>query len=366
MRDFFSLKQDGRAVSDYFPLLKGTANEILLYHPLSCDAHTRKTHWKDFFVAKFLSGLDSNVKVSPQPWRCVARSLLFLGHGGRGRGSNTSTNSRDYTYCGRTNHVVEKCYIKNSKPEWDNTVNSGGEPVVLEPSTNQLESIILSHEEYEQLLYCPVANSATPATSSSPGAFVASHGESWMLDSGATTHLTGNLSHFSTSSTSQNSLPVHLVDGSYSPISGSSTIQPTNHLTLTNVLFAPKVSVNLLSVSQLTKNTQLLSNLFPSYCVFQDLQTQRTIGGGHERGGLYFLDTSPPIDARALFASVSPLQWHCRLGHPSLPILKKVLPIELACLECESCELRKHHRASFLSRVDKRSSSPFTLIHSDI
>ncbi|KAK4388589.1 Retrovirus-related Pol polyprotein from transposon TNT 1-94 [Sesamum angolense] len=154
-------------------------------------------------------------------------------------------------------------------------------------STNQSESVTLSHEEYEQLLHHPIANSATPATSSCLDAFVASHDESWMLDSCATTHLT--------------------------------------------VTF------------------------FPSYCVFQDLQIRRTIGGGHERGGLYFLDTSPPVDACALFASVSPLQLDCRLGHPSLPTLKKVLPIESAGLECESCELGKNHRASFPPRVDKPS-----------
>ncbi|KAL0324544.1 UNVERIFIED_CONTAM: Retrovirus-related Pol polyprotein from transposon TNT 1-94 [Sesamum calycinum] len=92
-----------------------------------------------------------------------------------------------------------------------------------------------------------------------------------------------------------------------------------------------------------------------------DLQTRRTIGGGHERGGLYFLDTSPPVDACALSTSVSPLQWHCRLGHPSLLTLKKVLPIKSARLECKSYELEKHHRASFPPRVDKHAI-PRTLV----
>ncbi|KAL0439981.1 UNVERIFIED_CONTAM: Retrovirus-related Pol polyprotein from transposon RE2 [Sesamum latifolium] len=224
--------------------------------------------------------------------------------------------------------------------------------------------ILLSCEEYEQLLHRPVANSATPVTAYSPGAFVASHGESWMIDLGATTHLTSHRSHFSSLTTSHNSLPVRLADGSYSSTSGSGTVRPTDHITLTNVLFAPKFPVNLLSVSQLTKKHNCSVTFFPSYCVFWDLQTQRMIGGGHERGGLYFLDKSTPADARALSASVSPLQWHCRLGHPSLPSLKKILPIESARLECESCELGKHHRASFPPRIDKRSSSPFTLIHS--
>ncbi|KAL0285929.1 UNVERIFIED_CONTAM: Retrovirus-related Pol polyprotein from transposon RE2 [Sesamum angustifolium] len=208
---------------------------------------------------------------------------------------------------------------------------------------------------------------ATPsATPSSPGAFIASHSESWVIDSGATSHLTGNRSSFLTFSTSPKFPPVRLADGSYSPISGSGTVQSTAYLNLTNVPFAPKFSVNLLSVSQLTKTHNCSVTFYPSYCVIQDLQTRRMIGTGHERGGLYFLDITPHVDARALFASISPLQWHSRLGHPSLPILHKILPIDSARLECKSCELGKHHRASFPPRVEKRSPSLFTLVHSDI
>ncbi|KAL0379295.1 UNVERIFIED_CONTAM: hypothetical protein Sradi_3235000 [Sesamum radiatum] len=236
---FLSLKLDGRAILDYFALLKGTTDGILLYHPLSCDAQTRKTQWEDFLVVKFLFRLDNNLKVVldhllasdsiPTLSNALSRVLYVAigssessssfgtttessamivrgwghsssrGRGDLGRGSNTSTNSR---YC---NHY---------------------------------------------LLHHPVANSATLATSSSSGAFVPSHYKSWMLNSGATISLH---SHFSTLSTSQNSLTIHLVDGSYSPISGFGTVQPIDYLTLTNLLFAPKFPVNLLSVSQLTK-----------------------------------------------------------------------------------------------------------------
>ncbi|KAK4402930.1 Retrovirus-related Pol polyprotein from transposon RE2 [Sesamum angolense] len=105
-------------------------------------------------------------------WRGVARQTEALPS--RGRASNTSTNSRYCTHCGRTNHVVNKCWIKHGKQEWSNTVTSGGEPTTLEPSPNP-ESVTLSREEYEQLLHRPVANFATPTTSSSPGAFVAPH-----------------------------------------------------------------------------------------------------------------------------------------------------------------------------------------------
>ena len=35
-------------------------------------------------------------------------------------------------------------------------------------------------------------------------------------------------------------------------------------------------------------------------------------------------------------------------------------------LSCESCELGKHHRAIFQSRVNSRSSSTFELVRSDV
>ncbi|KAK4391658.1 Retrovirus-related Pol polyprotein from transposon RE2 [Sesamum angolense] len=194
-------------------------------------------------------------------------------------------------------------------------------------------TVTLSCEEYEQLLHRPAAPSATP---SSPGTFIASHGESWMIDSGATSHLTGNRSSFLTFSTSPKFPPVRLADGSYSPISGSGTVRPTDYLTLTNVLFAPKICKH-------------GGRLVPVMSVV-----------------VYTFSIQLPCRCSCPLCLGFPLQWHSRLGHPSLPTLQKILPIDSARLECESCELGKHHRASFPPRVEKRSSSPFTLVHSDI
>ena len=38
----------------------------------------------------------------------------------------------------------------------------------------------------------------------------------------------------------------------------------------------------------------------------------------------------------------------------------------ISSLGCESCELGKHHRAIFQSRVNSRSSYTFELVHSDV
>jgi len=45
-----------------------------------------------------------------------------------------------------------------------------------------------------------------------------------------------------------------------------------------------------------------------------------------------------------------------------------VVPIDssVSTLGCESCELGKHHCATYQSRVNNRSSSAFELVHSDV
>ena len=38
----------------------------------------------------------------------------------------------------------------------------------------------------------------------------------------------------------------------------------------------------------------------------------------------------------------------------------------LLFLDCESCQFAKHHHLSYSSRVNKRASAPFELVHSDV
>ena len=92
------------------------------------------------------------------------------------------------------------------------------------------------------------------------------------------------------------------------------------------------------------------------------------IGLGHERGGIYYLDDQVTLTGLVAGQLDPVLLWHWRLGHPSVQKLRSVIPIEssIPSLACESCELGKHHRATFQSRVNNRSSSAFELVHYDI
>jgi hypothetical protein len=39
---------------------------------------------------------------------------------------------------------------------------------------------------------------------------------------------------------------------------------------------------------------------------------------------------------------------------------------KLSHLHCKSCQFAKHHCSSYVPRVNKRATSPFELIHSDV
>ncbi|PIN11994.1 hypothetical protein CDL12_15397 [Handroanthus impetiginosus] len=195
---------NARSLTDYFASLKGVADEILLYHPLGCDLQTQQSQWNEFLVAKFLSGLDPSLRpcsrsfslsrvlrvatvgpsgpLSPLNTENSAMAVRgrgrgsshgHEGQGGRGRSSTESKGTRYYTYCGRTNHVSKKCWVKFGKPDWANTVTESSQP--------ELDVVTLSRAEYEKLVHCDAVHSRVPSVSSSAvasttmDAFAASH-----------------------------------------------------------------------------------------------------------------------------------------------------------------------------------------------
>ncbi|KAK2968669.1 hypothetical protein RJ640_004028 [Escallonia rubra] len=134
----------------------------------------------------------------------------------------------------------------------------------------------------------------------------------------------------------------------------------------TSEIILPSLAFNLMSVSRLTKDLNCCISFFPDHCLFQDLMTKQTIGKGHVSDGLYILDAWVPRSV-ACSGVVSPFEAHCRLGHPSLPVLKLCPQFhDISSVDCESCHFAKHHRSSLSPRVNKRVEFAFELVHSDV
>ena len=103
---------------------------------------------------------------------------------------------------------------------------------------------------------------------------VSSSSSEWVIDSGATYHMIGNSSLFSTFQSQPSPSTVTLADESHSCVLGSGTIVPTPSIPLTSVLSLSNFSFNLMSVSKLTRELKCYISFFPDFCLFHDLRTK--------------------------------------------------------------------------------------------
>lgn len=119
--------------------------------------------------------------------------------------------------------------------------------------------------------------------------------QNWYMDSGATSHLAssaGNL-YYVTKLNTGNSVVVG--NGSSIPIqsSGNSLIPSKTHpLKLTNVLVAPDIVKNLISVCQFTNDNWCSIEFDPFGFSVKDLQSRKTILRSDSSDDLYYVPLS--------------------------------------------------------------------------
>ena len=285
------------------------------------------------------------------------------------------------TYCKKSRHTREKCWKLNGKPrtssqDWGykgGRKKSQGQAHMtatdLEITTEKEE---FSKEEIGRLkeLLESLGKSKTGGTCSlalsgkSVNSNIASDRniiDSWIIDSGATDHMTNSSLQFKTYTPCPSNRKILVADGSLTTVAELRDIQITSQLTLKNVLHVPKLSTNLLSIQKLTHDLNCVVIFYPTHCEFQDQNTGKMIGRAKERAGLYYLETVNQSKSVQDGQSLSYLSTtnkkavllnHYRFGHPSFNVLKTMFPglfegIDVKHFHCDVCEYAKHKRASF-------------------
>ena len=165
-------------------------------------------------------------------------------------------------------------------------------PQTLSSSTSQ--GIPPTDSEYDVYLRYQVAKSASVASVAQTGNASAclTHTSSlgpWILDSGASDHISGNKDFFSSLTTTPTLPTVTLVNGSQTVDKGIGLAHPLPSLPLTSILYTPECPFNLISISKITRTLNCSIIFSDKFVTLQDRSTGKTIDIGRESQGLYHL-----------------------------------------------------------------------------
>lgn len=276
--------------------------------------------------------------------------------------SQNSDNNGGCIICKKTNHVSKDCFHKCKRCKIPN--HSQRDCWFQNKEKNKgKEEAKFSNETKEEILFYSSANQPSKSV--------------WYLDSGCSNHMTGNRDTFvklDPNITSQ----IILGDGSRKSGKGKGDIavqtKEGKEKLITDVLYVPELSHNLLSVGQLMEKN--FSFLFDDgRCQIFD-KTNKVIVTNIEMKNKTFSLTMPLVEDRALKVDNAELSslWHLRYGHlhdRALILLKeKNMVIGLPSIEpsgkvCEGCVYGKMHKLPF-PKTSWQAKSPLELVHSDI
>ena len=149
----------------------------------------------------------------------------------------------------------------------------------------------------------------------------------------------------------------------------------TKSLTLTNVLHAPKLIKNLISVRKFTHDNMVSVEFDLFGFSVKDLATGNVLLRSNSTDDLYpFHSTHGATlssSTSSAFSALSSIIWHSRLGHPGNAVLNSLYSYSsIQCNKnpsfvCHSCPSGKHVRLPFVNPINI-STRPFEIIHSDI
>lgn len=221
----------------------------------------------------------------------------------------------------------------------------------------------------------------------------------WIIDSGASDHMTRDLSMLENPRRITSGNKINLPNGLTSEISHCGNTTLNNGLRLKNVLHVADFKHNLLSVTKLVEDNHCKVNLFNGFCMIVSTINEQVRGIRKSKNGLYYLRNGLMIETLSALrsklhnvknlhqkrlvmnATVNPCSitninqlgkaelWHYRMGHAPLHTL-----INIGCITkgdtkeqrlCVVCPMAKFIKLPY-SLSDSYATENFQLIHMDI
>lgn len=235
--------------------------------------------------------------------------------------------------------------------------------------------------------------------------------QNWIVDSGASHHITGNPNNFATSTPLNGQEHVFLGNGKGLPINSvgstsfTSSLAPNTYLHLNNMLLVPQITRNLVSVSKFAKDNNVFFEFHPYVCLVKSQVDGSILLRGHLNSeGLYSFPSPVPgpsasnsshtaaqSSSAASSSAISPVSntifppvintsvapnspntvpahttsasslWHLRLGHPNHNVLNNILP--LCNKPTHSKSIHEFCVACCMGKLHKLPSQPSTTVY---
>ena len=278
-------------LSNYIDQIASLKEEFLTPMPLTSDVGAQQTQINKFFMVLTLIGLHPDLETvrdqilgTPSVSSLddvFARLLRFSSTQtlpsdstldssvlvsqtnlrGESRGNRSRGQRPHCTYCNKLGHTRDHCYQLHGRPPRTAHVaqssNSDSQQPQT-PSSSTSQGIPPTDSEYDDYLRYQAAKSTSVASVAQTGNASAclTHTSSlgpWILDSGASDHISGNKDLFSSLTTTPTLPIVTLANGSQTVAKGIGLAHPLPFLPLTSVLYTPECPFNLISISKLTR-----------------------------------------------------------------------------------------------------------------
>ncbi|KAM1339684.1 hypothetical protein ACFX2H_038177 [Malus domestica] len=218
------------------------------------------------------------------------------------------------------------------------------------------------------------------AMASSPITLNRQQNGTWLLDTGANTHVTPDIQNLVNPKEYNGNENISGVGNdtglSISHSSSNKITTKSCSFELNNILYCPSASTSIISAHQFTLDNHCYLLIFPYFFFVKDLKTQKTLFQERCENGLYlFLGggglSKYPI-SMFLGVRVSAQKWHSCLGHPASSIIKFLISNNQVpshgtadVMFCDSCPLGKSTKLPF-RKSESVSQFPLELLHSDV
>jgi len=301
---------------------------------------------------------------------------------GRKRGRDKDNQGKPVCgHCGKPGHTEDECYLKHpeKQPEWFKRKMKKRKLKEQASSTTTVKPESASHTRISG----KIIEWEDPNTRETD----------FYVDSAATKHFCRNAQAFET--LKSHVIPIEVASGEKVKSVGMGPVdlplqtsdEDVEILELSNVIYAPDLNANLLSVDQLNESGYGVT-LLPEGSEIFDISTGRHVAKIVRVNSLYKVIVQDPGDPEkaqrheraqkieSKTSKVLPLStWHRRLGHlgnKNLTRLLKKAKIDVFDTSdedyediCGCCKRAKQTRQPYQRRA-RQSSRPFELVHTDI